>query len=140
MTITCARCERAADPDTECVVVILGVPMCAACAAEKADEREGRHCHQFGVTMIATRHKISATRSGSHPSVGDWDADYQITFTYRPGEEPVFVSISPDAGDHGAFTDLAQADLIDWAKNWLDENADRATDKAETERAAMVSP
>lgn len=84
--------------------------------------------------MTATRHTIPACRSGSFNGM-DYDNDYEITFTYEPGSEPVFVSISPDAGDHGAFTDLAQANHIGWAKNWLDERFDRAIDKAEADRA-----
>lgn len=91
-------------------------------------------CFGVALAMTATRHTIAACRSGSFNGM-DYDNDYTITFTYRLGEEPVFVSIDPPASDIGAFTDLAQADLIDWAKNWLDENADRATDKAEADRA-----
>lgn len=79
---------------------------------------------------MTTRHTITAMRSGSHPTMGDWDADYAITFTIADNGEPVFVSIDPDAGDHGAFSDIAQAGLIDWATDWLDENADRAMEKA----------
>lgn len=99
---------------------------------------------------MTTRHQITATRSGSHATMGDWDVEYVITFTYVPGSpdtydasrggpggwdpgygpEIEFVSIEPDAGDHGAFTDLAQADLVDWAKNWLDENADKCAEVA----------
>lgn len=95
--------------------------------------------------MTATRHTISATRSGSHPTMGDWDAEYEITFTCLPGADPTgptyasggepgygpeieFVSIDPDAGDHGAFSDLAQAWLIDWAKDWLDQHFDECMD------------
>lgn len=98
--------------------------------------------------MTTTRHTISATRSGSHPAMGDWDAEYTITFTYLPGAGPTgptyasggepgwgpeieFVAIEPDAGDHGAFTDLAQAGLVDWARNWLDENAAECAEIAE---------
>lgn len=40
MTTKCARCERPADPDTECVVVILGVEMCAACASDWQTRRD----------------------------------------------------------------------------------------------------
>lgn len=93
-------------------------------------------------------HKITAIRSGSHPTMGDWDADYEITFTYTPGAAPVihpadtadpgypaeaeFVSISPGAGDHGAFSDLAQKGLEDWARDWLqDEGYDEACAIAE---------
>lgn len=46
----CARCERPADADDQCVVIVLGSPMCAACAAdwqarrdaEEADKAEGQ--------------------------------------------------------------------------------------------------
>lgn len=83
-----------------------------------------------------TQHKITALRSGSHPTMGDWEAEYEITFTSTKGSpdyynkagghweqgypaELEFVSIKPDAGDHGAFTDLAQQGLEDWASDWL---------------------
>lgn len=101
--------------------------------------------------MTATRHTITAIRSGSHPTMGDWDAEYVITFSVVPGAGPTgptyasggepgypaeveFIAIEPDAGDHGAFTDLAQAGLVDWAKNWLDENYDECLDAAEADR------
>ena len=99
--------------------------------------------------MTTTRHQIPVERTGSFNGM-DWEASYTITFTFTPGrpadlgtwpptpaEDPElqFVSIDPPAGDCGAFTDLAQADLIDWAKNWLDEHFDRATDLAERERS-----
>jgi hypothetical protein len=38
--LTCARCKRAADPDTELLVVVLGVPLCASCAEKKAEEMD----------------------------------------------------------------------------------------------------
>jgi hypothetical protein len=93
-----------------------------------------------------TTHKIDAQRSGNHPTMGDWDADYVITFTCRPGapdtfDEPGygpeidFVSISPGAGDHGAFTDLAQKDLEEWAADWLDEHLDECCAIAEADDA-----
>jgi hypothetical protein len=76
----------------------------------------------------------------------DWDVDYEITFTYRPGapdtfDEPGygpevdFVSISPGAGDHGAFTDLAQKDLEEWAADWLDEHLDECSEIWEADDA-----
>lgn len=37
-TLTCSRCKRAADPDLDCLVVVLGVPLCSECSAKKADE------------------------------------------------------------------------------------------------------
>lgn len=98
--------------------------------------------------MAATTHKIGTTRSGTTNGM-DWDADYEITFLYRPGrpakmylrngdpgypEDPPeveFVSVSPDAGDHGAFTDLAQQGLEDWASDWLQgDGFDLAIEKA----------
>lgn len=86
--------------------------------------------------MAGTRHKIIAIRSGSHNGM-DWEAEYEITFEYRPGspdhwnkagghweqgwaDEVEFVSISPGAGDHGAFSDIVQRSLEDWAADWLD--------------------
>lgn len=83
-----------------------------------------------------SKHKVSVTRSGSDNGM-DWEADYEITFEYRPGkpdhwnkagghweqgwaDEVEFLSISPGAGDHGAFSDIAQKSLEDWASDWLD--------------------
>ena len=90
--------------------------------------------------MTVTRHTITAVRSGTHPTIGDWDIDYEITYTVSPGVGPepaeiVFVSVSPDAGDHGSFTDIAQKWLVQWAEEWLDEHFDRALELAEKESA-----
>lgn len=85
---------------------------------------------------MTTRHTISACRSGSFNGM-DYDNDYRITFTFEPPGGILFVSIDPPATDIGAFTDLAQGELSDWAKSWLDDNFDKATDLAETERATM---
>jgi hypothetical protein len=70
------------------------------------------------------------------------EEEYEITFSFTPGSpdtydksrggpggwdpgysaEVEFVSISPGASDVGAFTDLAQRDLEDWADNWLQDD------------------
>lgn len=95
-------------------------------------------------------HKIDATRSGTHETMGDWDNDYTITFSYVRGAGPTgpsydsggdpgwpaeisFVSITPDAGDHGAFSDMAQQGLEDWAQMWLDEHYDECIESAEAD-------
>lgn len=77
--------------------------------------------------MTATRHTISATRSVYWNGM-DVDNDYTITFTLEPGAEPVFVAVEP-LSDYGP----AAADEKDWAANWLDENADKAIEKAAAE-------
>lgn len=81
-------------------------------------------------------HKITALRTGFANGM-DWESEHEITFSYRKGSpdywnkhvgtweqgygpELEVVSIKPDAGDHGAFTDLAQRGLEDWAQDWLD--------------------
>jgi len=82
-------------------------------------------------------HKITWLRSG-HTNGMDWEAEYEITFRFRPGrpakmylrngdpgypadpDEIEFISIKPDAGDHGAFTDLAQQGLESDAQEWLE--------------------
>lgn len=81
-----------------------------------------------------SKHKIAALRSGFTNGM-DWEAEYTIAFSFTPGAAPIihpaddadpgypaeveFVSISPGAGDHGAFSDLAQKDLEAWATDWL---------------------
>jgi hypothetical protein len=102
--------------------------------------------------MTATTHKIHALRHGSQNDV-DWEAEYVITFRYSPGSkdywnraaglweqgwgpEIEYVSISPDAGDHGAFSDLAQRGLEEWAADWLADNADDAIEIAQYDRQA----
>ncbi len=84
----------------------------------------------FGMTtsksdVTRETHTIKWVRSGSHDVFGDWEDEQEITFTAEPGDAygyPIlhFVSISPGAGDHGAFSDLAQADLESAAADWLD--------------------
>lgn len=91
-----------------------------------------------------SRHTIIAERSG-HTDGMDWEAEYEIAFDFVKGspaiiwgdppqpaepDEVSFVSVKPVIGvlDHGAFTDLAQADLDDWAREWLDENYAAAID------------
>lgn len=86
-----------------------------------------------------SNHKITAARSGHHPSMGDWDEEFTITFSFTPGSpdtydasrggpggwdpgypaEVEFISIEPGASDVGVFTDLAQRDLESWAADWL---------------------
>jgi hypothetical protein len=87
-----------------------------------------------------TTHKITTERSGSVNGM-DFDAEYEITFTFLDGapeqgpsyahggqpadpDEIEFVSVKPVIGvvDAGAFTDLAQKDLDDWATDWLQED------------------
>lgn len=92
-------------------------------------------------------HKIDAVRSGTSQGM-DWDIDYTITFnfvrgapaqgpSYSSGGQPAdpaeisFVSISPDAGDHGVYTDIAQKWLVEWAEEWLAEHHDEAIEIAE---------
>ncbi len=96
---------------------------------------------------MSSQHKIDATRSGEFNGM-DYDEDYVITFsyvrgapatgpTYSSGGQPAepaeieFVSVTPDAGDHGAFTDLAQSGLEQWAQFWLDEHYDECIELAE---------
>ena len=108
------------------------------------------------------KHKITAIRSGTQNGM-DFENEYEITFTATKGSpdywnragghweqgwapEIEFVSISPGAGDHGAFTAMAQRDLEDWAEDWLnsgDNDAEiyaimREDDDAEREAAAEM--
>ncbi len=85
------------------------------------------------------KHTIIAARSGTQNGM-DWEAEYRIRFVSTKGSpdyynkagghweqgwpaEIEFVSVEPMQGvlDHGAFTDLAQKDLDDWASEWLAE-------------------
>lgn len=85
-----------------------------------------------------TTHTVTMIDSGHYNGM-DYDNEYEVTFTYTPGSpdywnraigcwEPgdspsiEFVSISPDAGDHGAFTDIAQNTIVEKAKEWLDND------------------
>lgn len=86
-----------------------------------------------------SKHKIHWYRSGSRDGM-DWEDEQEITFEFRAGrpevrtlrngdpgwpadpDEVEFVSISPGAGDHGVFSDLAQQFLEDEAQNWLDSD------------------
>jgi hypothetical protein len=79
-------------------------------------------------------HKIIWRQSGTHETFGDWDTEHVITFRYIPPQparrdDPLagpaveaqveFISVSPDAGDHGIFSDIAQRHLEDGAADWL---------------------
>lgn len=82
-----------------------------------------------------SQHKVTWLRFGTNLDGVDWDEEQVITFEYRPGSAPIlyppdcahpgepdsveFISISPGAGDHGAFTDIAQKDLESDAADWL---------------------
>lgn len=84
-----------------------------------------------------SRHKIAATRSGCVNGM-DWDAEHEIEFEYRAGRPAVWylrngdpgypaepdelevIKITPGAGDHGVFSDIAQRDLESWAQEWLE--------------------
>ncbi len=91
-----------------------------------------------------SRHKISATRSGAINGM-DVDNEYEIEFEYRAGRPAVMylrngdpgypadpdelevIKITPGAGDHGVFSDIAQRDLEEWAQEWLNgEGLDEA--------------
>src|SRR5262249_52364200 len=50
------------------------------------------------------------------------------------GASSQFVAIDPGADDVGAFTDLAQKDLEDWAQEWLSENYAECIEIAERGR------
>lgn len=83
-----------------------------------------------------SRHKIHWYRSGSTNGM-DWEDEQTITFEFRAGRPEVhtlcngdpgypadpdeieFISIAPGAGDHGVFSDMAQAGLEDEAQDWL---------------------
>lgn len=100
-----------------------------------------------------TTHTIMTEQSGSTNGM-DWSAEYEITFTFLPGaheqgpsyssggqpadpDEIEFVSVKPVIGvvDAGAFTDLAQKDLDDWASEWLaEEGFNAAIEKAVEDR------
>lgn len=84
-----------------------------------------------------SKHKIHWCRSGSYNGM-DWESEHEITFEFRAGRPAVwtlrngdpgypadpdeieFVSITPGAGDHGGFSDIAQRWLEDEAREWLE--------------------
>lgn len=99
-------------------------------------------------------HTIVALHYG-HANGMDFENEYLITFDYTPSApdfynpaiggpggwspgnpaEVSFVSVEPVIGtlDAGAFTDLAQRDLDDWAKDWIDENRPECIASAEND-------
>jgi hypothetical protein len=100
-----------------------------------------------------SRHKITWLRSGTTNGM-DWEDEQEITFEFRAGrpakmylrngdpgypadpDEIEFVSISPGAGDHGAFSDIAQAQLESEADTWLSsEGYDAAVEIAASDAA-----
>ena len=107
-----------------------------------------------------SKHKIHWYRSGSTNGM-DWEDEHEITFEFRAGRPEVrtlrngdpgypadpceleVVSINPGAGNHGAFSDIADKLLHDEAQDWLSsEGYDAAIEiaysdlEAERERAA----
>lgn len=84
-----------------------------------------------------SKHKITWYRSGTTNGM-DWESEHEITFEFRAGRPAVwtlrngdpgypadpdeieFVSITPGAGDHGGFSDIAQRWLEDEAREWLE--------------------
>jgi hypothetical protein len=93
-----------------------------------------------------SQHTIKAIRSGSHPTMGDWEAEYTITFRYTPGSpdywnkagghweqgwgpEIEYISHSPISDYPPAAENEAE-----WCQDWLDEHADECADIA----AAMM--
>lgn len=98
---------------------------------------------------------IIAARSGTQNGM-DWEAEYRIVFTCSKGSPDYYnkagghweqgyaaelelVSVEPMQGvlDQGAFTDLAQKDLNDWASEWLaDEGYSDAMEVVASDDAA----
>ena len=90
-----------------------------------------------------SRHKIHWYRSGSTNGM-DWEDEQTITFEFRAGapergptywhgglpadpDELEVIKITPGAGNHGVFSDIAQRDLEDWAQEWINsEGLDEA--------------
>lgn len=82
-----------------------------------------------------SKHKITATRSGSHPTMGDWEADYTITFEYRAGSpetppsyshgglpaDPAEVEAIDIKPEFGSLDSREKAEALDWAQSWLDD-------------------
>lgn len=84
-----------------------------------------------------SKHKIHWYRSGSTDGM-DWEDEQTITFEFRAGRPEVrtlrngdpgypadpdeieLVSISPGAGEHGVYSDIAQQWLVDEAQTWLE--------------------
>jgi hypothetical protein len=96
--------------------------------------------------MATSTHKITATRSGSTERE-DWDIEYQITFTFWPSERATlvcpgaepgieFAKVEPMPRDQGAFQDLADARVRDWAEQWLEDHYDEAVQVATDDRLA----
>lgn len=97
-----------------------------------------------------SRHKITAIRSGSHPTLGDWEAEYEITFEYRAGSpdywnragghweqgwaaEVEAIDIKPEIGTLDA---REHAEALDWAQMWLDFNYDKAVEEVASDHEA----
>jgi len=100
--------------------------------------------------MNRSTHTVRAVHSGTDGTGMDFDIDYEIVFSYLPGAPPIlnpadnadpgwapeisFIAVYPDAGDHGAFSDLAQKHLNEWAADWLNEHYDECVDLAKADR------
>lgn len=91
-----------------------------------------------------SRHRITASYRGTFNGM-DVDNEYEIEFEYRAGclakmylrngdpgypadpDELEVIKITPGAGNHGVFSDIAQRDLEDWAQEWINsEGLDEA--------------
>lgn len=139
MTTTCTRCRRAADPDTELLVVVLGVPMCSACAEQKAEEMDrvmsdrqiGLARHALGLPNKARKsyrnYFVTGAGSTDHP---DWEAMVVAGFASRMGPLEIF------GGDYCYHLTRAGADaaLQEGERLCREDFPDRATDKAEADR------
>lgn len=82
-----------------------------------------------------SKHKITWYRWGTTNGM-DWEDEQEITFEFRKGapeqgptyasggqpadpDEIEVISITPGAGDNGAFSDIADKMLHDEAEDWL---------------------
>lgn len=56
-----------------------------------------------------SNHKITAARSGHHPSMGDWDEEFTITFSFTPGSPDTYdASRTALVDDEGSDAFLAE--------------------------------
>lgn len=98
--------------------------------------------------MASSVHKIRAIDSGSHPVFGDFEQEYDITFTFYPAEGATalcpgakpgieFVKVDPAVAFDGSVShpDLMQARIDQWAEDWLEDHYDECVASAQDDRA-----